>query len=177
MNHWNYSLLLFLGFLVFSCSSSIDPAEKRNSKWVECVNSGKVRFIQLNEIDRFLFDEEFTGKVIRYYDSGKIRSITMYEEAFPTGESSEFYANGQERFRVKYFNSSRDGEFINTYDNGVLCSKFRVVDGLINDTAIVYSYNGDSLHMLYMEGHDVELLEEYNLPSAFEYKKYLECMK
>lgn len=177
-----YRLLFFflsiLGCFVLSCSENkLDFSEKRNSNWIEFIKKLDTTFIDINEADRFIFDTQFTGEIIGYFDSAKVQFIEHYKNGFPYGESSRFYRNGVERLRTSYYANKKDGEFVCTYDNGRLCSEFGIIDGQINDTAVVYSYNGDSLHKVYMKGEKVELLEEYNLPNDFEYEKYMECMK
>ena len=178
MTNYNCFGLSLLWAIVLSCSSANEnPNEKRNSQWVECIEGAEIRFVKADEVNKFLFDDKFTGKIIGYYDSRKIKFINNYKNGLPRGESSKFYSNGEKRLQMIFHKNSMDGEFICTYDNGELCSTFRIINGLINDTSIVYSYHGDSLHRLYLRGENVELLEEYKLPTDFEYEKYMECMK
>lgn len=158
---------------------SNNAEDKMNSNWVAFIESNQTDtfFVEASKAERFVFDNTFTGKTIEYYDSGKVKYLKSYLEAFPNGTSILFYENGAEKFRKSLNRKTGKGDCVYGYDNGQLCCKFLLVDGEINDTSVIFSYNSDSLHKVYMKGSQVEFLEEYKLLTDFEYEKYMECLE
>lgn len=179
MIKYSVLFLVVLVLSIFSCSTDKRTNDKKNPNWVAFIEDNRrdTFFVEASKARRFIFDNEFSGKTIEYYSSGKEKYLKSYSGAFPNGTSVLFYENGKEKFKRSIDRRTGKGNCFYGYDNGQLCCEFRVIDEEINDTAVVFSYFGDSLHKVYMKGENVELLEEYKLPTDFEYKKHMECLE
>ena len=172
-------IVIGLYFLLFSCSSNdkIVVREKVDFKKI-CVKD-KSKSIWIDKDSEYEFLEtkmDFTGSITSYFDDGKIDEIKNFNGSLPHGKHLEYYSNGMLHQVEEFEFGKRVGRIIFKYDNGVICGKFKIRNGQINDTSVMYTHKGDSMNLVGYVGDVATMLEEYHFPNKKEQEKYFECM-
>jgi len=94
-----------------------------------------------NKLDELTIDKGH-GVLNSYYLSGKIQSITIFENGIPNGKMSWFFESGKDQGYLTFVNGHKDGELIIFHENGQIARKASFKNDFIIGTEKTYSKKG-----------------------------------
>jgi antitoxin component YwqK of YwqJK toxin-antitoxin module len=122
-------LSLFLIIPLISCGQTIDgKKEKLNFK------------IQNKEV--FFKGSPFSGKVVCYYENGKLQSESSFKDGRPDGKSVQYFNDGTVVDVVYYKDGYLNGIYESHYDHGQLYFRMTYLNGKLDGTYEVYYPDG-----------------------------------
>jgi TonB family protein len=103
-----------------------------------------------SEYEMDLLREEFD-----FYDNGKVRFESRYNEGKPDGEQLEYFESGKVKERSMYTKGKKEGKWITYYYPGdIIESEKNYADGVLHGTSIMWSRKGKkNSEMNYQDGY------------------------
>jgi len=84
------------------------------------------------------------GKFRKFYSGYKIRSSSTYLNGKLSGETVEYFIDGQVKMKINYLNGQFEGESLEYYpETSILKSKFFFSNGLKNGECFTYDEKGE----------------------------------
>lgn len=85
---------------------------------------------------------EKQGTDSSFYNSGKLREVSLYENGVLSGTTTGYYSSGSKEYETNYSDDQKNGLTTNYYTNGKIQSQGWYIDGDLNGDWVNYNEKG-----------------------------------